>query len=199
MLLAHRAMVRDLDRVQRTARELAGAPDPVRAAALSGYVDTLARVIHHHHEGEDEFLWPRLHDAGADRQALETLAAEHAELADLLTIWRESGVRPATDGAAAARLAELTADVRDLLAGHAEDEERELLGRLTPSLDEQMWTGFETHMRRTAPLWTLRFMPAWLLSVAGPDDTGGVPAPLLARLFSGWLERTQRAAFGDNY
>ncbi|MFE3057018.1 hypothetical protein [Nocardia sp. NPDC059239] len=54
-------------------------------------------------------------------------------------------------------------------------------------------------MRRTAPLRTLRFMPAWLLSVAGPDDAAGVPVPPLARMFSGRLERTQRAAFGGNY
>ena len=66
-------------------------------------------------------------------------------------------------------------------------------------VDEGIWKGLESHMRRTAPLWTLRFMPAWLLSVAGPDAAAGVPVPPLARMFSGRLERTQRAAFGDNY
>ncbi|MFJ4655401.1 hemerythrin domain-containing protein [Nocardia sp. NPDC088792] len=199
MLLAHRAMVRDLDRVERTARELAGAPDAVRAGALSRYVDKLGIVIHHHHEGEDEFFWPRLQDAGADREALEVLAAEHAELAEVLAAWRAAGARPVADAAAATQLADLSAAVRDHLSGHTADEERELLGRLAPSLDERLWKKFETHMARTAPLWTLRFMPAWLLSVANPDEQGGVPIPLLARLFSSRLERTQRAAFGDNY
>ncbi|WP_327145558.1 hemerythrin domain-containing protein [Nocardia sp. NBC_01327] len=199
MLLAHRAMVRDLGRIERTARELAVAPDPVRAKALGGYADKLALVIHHHHEGEDEFLWPRLRDAGADRQALETLIAEHAALTDLLDDWHDSLANLSTDSATATRLAELTSAVRDQLAGHTADEERELLGRLAPSLDEQTWKAFETHMRTTAPLWTLRFMPAWLLSAASPDDLVGVPALPLARLFSGRLQRTQRAAFGTHY
>lgn len=199
MLLAHRAMIRDLDRVQRTALDLAATPNPVRAKALAEYLGKLATVIHHHHEGEDEFLWPRLRDAGADGQALEILAAEHSELATLLNAWQEFGATPVSDSAAANRLSELTTAVRGQLAAHAADEERELLGRLAPVLDEPTWKGFENHMRSTAPLWTLRFMPAWLLSVAGPDEAAGVPVPWLGRLFGGWLERAQRAAFGDNY
>ncbi|MGW4244791.1 hemerythrin domain-containing protein [Nocardia sp. NPDC004722] len=199
MLLAHRAMLRDLDRVQRTAATLATTTNPARAQALSAYIDRLAFLIHHHHDGEDQYLWPRLAEAGADREALELLASEHSDLADLLTAWHHAARNPALDGASATRLAALTCELRTHLADHAADEERELLDQLAPSLDEKTWKGFENHMRTTAPLWTLRFMPAWLRSVATPDDDRGVPVPLVARIFSGWLERTQQAAFGDDY
>lgn len=104
VLLAHRAMIGDLDRIQRTTTELADAPNEARASALSAYAGKLAYVIHHHHEGEDEFLWPRLRAAGADPEALATLTAEHAELADLLTRWTESVAQPVTDAASATRL-----------------------------------------------------------------------------------------------
>ncbi|MFI9724377.1 hemerythrin domain-containing protein [Streptomyces sp. NPDC052396] len=200
MLLAHRAMVRDLGRVQITAAQLADAPDTVRAAALAGYTDKLCQVIEHHHEGEDGFLWPRLRDLGADEAALALLEAEHGELNKVLAAMHEAGSRLAADGSAAAQLAELTGRVREQLTAHAGDEERELLDRFAPALSERIWKGFEVHMRKTAPGWTLRFMPAWLLSVADlPDERGGVPVPPLARMFSGWLERMQREAFGENY
>ncbi|MFJ4467290.1 hypothetical protein ACIP2X_07215 [Streptomyces sp. NPDC089424] len=54
-------------------------------------------------------------------------------------------------------------------------------------------------MRKTAPSWTLKFMPAWLSTVATPNERGGVPARPVVALFRGWLEKRQRAAFGENY
>ncbi|MFV2122002.1 hemerythrin domain-containing protein [Streptomyces sp. Act-28] len=199
MLLAHRAMVRDLDRVARAAGKLAQSPDPAPAAARREYVDKLFQLIDHHHEGEDEFLWPRLRQLGADEEALTLMTTEHAELARLLHGWHGAGRRLGTDAGAAAELASLTEGVREQLARHAGDEERELSGRLAPVLDERVWKGVATHMRKTAPGWTLKFMPAWLSSVAGPDERGGVPAPPVAALFRGWLEKRRRAAFGESF
>ncbi|CAL9417157.1 hemerythrin domain-containing protein [Streptomyces sp. enrichment culture] len=228
MLLAHRAMVRDLEWVARCAEQLAQSPDPARAAALRGYADRLFQVIEHHHEGEDEFLWPRLRRLGADEGALTLMTTEHAELATLLHDWHAASTRLGTDAGestdaeagastgggtgantdagtgastgggagAAAELAGLTAKLRDQLSRHAADEERELSGRLAPVLDAAVWKGFSAHMRRTAPGWTLTFMPAWLASVAGPDERAGVPARPVAALFRGRLEKQRRAAFG---
>ncbi|MFF2407933.1 hemerythrin domain-containing protein [Streptomyces sp. NPDC058092] len=199
MLLAHRAMVRDLGRIALTAEQLSTAPDDARAGALKEYVDKLFQLIEHHHEGEDEFLWPRLRDLGANNEALTLMTNEHEELSKVLHTWHEVSKRLGTDAGAAAELAARTAEVRDHLATHAGDEERELLERLAPALNAKLWKGFTVHMRKTAPGWTLRFMPAWLSSVAGPDERTGVPAAPVARLFRGWLEKTQRAAFGENY
>ncbi|EMF01888.1 hemerythrin domain-containing protein [Streptomyces mobaraensis NBRC 13819 = DSM 40847] len=199
MLLAHRAMVRDLDRVARTAEGLAAAPDAERAEALRAYIEKLSQIIEHHHEGEDEFLWPSLRRLGADEAALTLMTTEHDELAKNLRHWHETARGLGADPSAAAELARLTHPLRDELARHAADEERELSGRLAPVLDEKVWKGFAAHMRKTAPSWTLKFMPAWLSSVAGPDERSGVPAPPVAALFKGWLEKRQRAAFGDDH
>ncbi|MQY30212.1 hemerythrin domain-containing protein [Nocardia aurantia] len=196
MLLAHRAMVTDMPRIAAAATRLAEAPDATRGAALSGYIDQVHTLINHHHEGENEYLWPRLRSAGADEASIALLAAEHEELDKFLAEWHRTALELGAGGDVAAELARITMDVHERLVAHAADEETELIGRLAPALDTKIWKGFETHMRKTAPLWTLRFMPAWLLSVARPDELGGVPALPMARLFRGWLERTQRAALG---
>ncbi|MCX4098764.1 hemerythrin domain-containing protein [Nocardia sp. alder85J] len=196
MLLAHRAMVTDLPRISAAAARLAETPDATRGAALSGYVDRVHTLIVHHHEGENDYLWPGLRKAGADEAAIALLAAEHEELDKFLAEWHRTALEMGEGGSAAADLARISMDVHERVVAHAADEEAELVGRLAPAIDKSLWKGFETHMRKTAPLWTLRFMPAWLLSVAGPDELGGVPALPMARLFRGWLERQQQAALG---
>ncbi|WP_327146863.1 hemerythrin domain-containing protein [Nocardia sp. NBC_01327] len=196
MLLAHRAMVNDLPRIAGAASRLAESPNTARAAALSGYIDRVHTLIVHHHGGEDGFLWPRLRSLGADESAIVLLTGEHEELDKFLADWSRVARELGTDGGVAAELARITTDVHARIVAHTEDEESELLARLAPVLDDAVWKGFETHMRKTAPLWTLRFMPAWLLSVAAPDELGGVPALPIARLFRGWLARAQRAALG---
>jgi hemerythrin-like domain-containing protein len=196
MLLAHRAMVRDLERVAAAAGELAQSSDDRRAEVLREYVERVFQVIEHHHEGEDAYLWPLLRERGGDEEALALLEAEHEALSQALHAWHEASARLGSDPQAAADLAARSAEVHERLSEHAGDEERELAGRLAPALDAAAWKGFATHMRRTAPLWTLRFMPAWLASVAAPHERYGVPARPLARLFGAGLARTQREIFG---
>ncbi|MFD3919033.1 hemerythrin domain-containing protein [Streptomyces sp. NPDC058595] len=198
MLLAHRAMVRDLERIGRAARELP-AVNAERTTALRDYVERIFQLIEHHHEGEDDFLWPKLRERGADEEALALMTAEHEELTKVLHTWHTTSRRLGTDETAPAELATRTDELRVQLVKHAADEERELTGRLAPALDGRIWKGFAKHMRKTAPVWTLRFMPAWLLSVAGPGERDGVPGAPVGRLFSGWLEKNRLAAFGEHY
>lgn len=188
MILAHRAMVRDLGLVA----EAAAARDATREPALRAYTERLVQLVEHHHEGEDAVLWPRLREQGAPADALATMTAEHADVLARLTEVH----RLAADG----DLGELSiaADaLREVLAGHCADEERELTGRLAPALDARTWSAFERSMLRTAPKWTLLFMPPWLASVATPAESGGVPAPPLAKLLRGRLARKRRAALGE--
>jgi hemerythrin-like domain-containing protein len=199
MLLAHRAMVRDLDRIGRTADQLAASPDPARTAALKSYAERIYAIIEHHHRGEDEMLWPKLRAGGAGEDVLALMAGEHEQLNAALHAWHSAIGALGADGTGATELSARTGEVRELLVQHTSDEERELLDRLAPALTEQIWKKFEMGMVRTAPLWTLRFMPPWLSSVAEPSERGGVPAPPMVKMFSGWLERKQREAFGDNY
>lgn len=196
MLLAHRAMLRDLDRLTTAAEALSEREDAARAAGLRSYADKLLTVIEHHHEGEDEFLWPKLREQGANEEALSLMTSEHEELNEVLHRTQQACARLGDGGAPAAELAAQAGKLRTILEQHAADEERELTGRLAPALNETIWKGFEKGMLKTAPKWTLRFMPPWLNSVARPGEEGGVPAPPMARLFAGWLDKQRQSAFG---
>ncbi|WDZ82304.1 hemerythrin domain-containing protein [Micromonospora cathayae] len=198
MRLAHRAMQRDLDRIATTADALSATPDPARAAALTDYADRILQIIEHHHEGEDEFFWPMLRERGAGEDVLTLMTDEHAELLGHLT--DVHGRLPALATGPASGWAEFGAAVRrlrDSLAHHCADEERELTERLAPALDASVWSRFERNMLRTAPKWTLGFMPPWLDSVAEPEERAGVPAKPVAKLMAGSLRRRRQRAFGD--
>ncbi|MBW1602231.1 hemerythrin domain-containing protein [Streptomyces sp. JJ66] len=197
MILAHRAMLRDLDRVSRTAADLAERPGDGRVPHLTRYAGRICELIAHHHEGEDEILWPALHERGADAEALELLQTEHAELEarQARLVRAVAGLRGGADSAR--ELEKAARATHELLGTHTADEERELVGRLAPHLDAALWKNFERGMVRSAPKWTLSFMPPWLASVAEPEERAGVPARPVARLMRGSLRRRHRAAFGD--
>ncbi|SCL30686.1 Hemerythrin HHE cation binding domain-containing protein [Micromonospora pallida] len=196
MRLAHRAMLRDLGRIATTATALADSPDPAQATALTDYADRILQIIEHHHEGEDEFLWPMLRERGAGEDVLTLMTEEHAELLGHLK--DVTGRLTALDGATAwAGFGAAVQRLRDSLAAHCADEERELTDRLAPALDASAWSRFERNMVKTAPKWTLAFMPPWLDSVAEPAERAGVPARPVAKLMAGSLRRRQQRAFGD--
>lgn len=197
MILVHRAMVRDLDRVARSAGKLETNPDVQQMRALRKYTDRLLDAIEHHHTGEDEILWPLLRARGADRTALALMNEEHEELADLLAATRTAAGQLGTNPSAAGLLAMAAEETRVLLASHAAAEEAELLGRLAPHLTDEVWEIHAKGMLRSAERWTYTFMPPWLASVAAPEERSGVPAPLIATLTRSSLRRRQRAAFAD--
>jgi hypothetical protein len=90
MYLMHHAFRRDL---ASFAAAVAGTPVEDRRAwrALARRWGQFSRVLHLHHEGEDEILWPLLLakvDAAGDsdgRATLEAMEAEHTEIDPLLS------------------------------------------------------------------------------------------------------------------
>ncbi|MGK5534224.1 hemerythrin domain-containing protein [Streptomyces sp. URMC 129] len=199
MILAHRAMLRDLDRIARTAAALSAKPDAERVGHLRTYARRVTQIIEHHHQGEDEVLWPRLSERGADPAALKLLQQEHEELEESQTRLSEAIERLGEDGTGGDELSAAARATHDLLRTHTADEERELLDRLAPALDAALWKRFERDMVKSAPRWTLSFMPPWLSAVAEAGERGGVPALPVARLMRGRLLRRQQAAFGAQF
>ncbi len=51
-------------------------------------------------------------------------------------------------------------------------------------------------MTRTAPKWTLGFMPHWLASAARPEERKALPAAPVTWLMRGSLKRQRRLALG---
>lgn len=196
MVVVHRAMARDLQQITDAAGELSERPDDQRTAALLRYTDRLLQLIEHHHEGEDEVLWPMLRERGAPAEALDLMTSEHHELADLLHELQELVGSAKTDPVLLAEIAEKMGQLRQLLVVHTADEERELNGRLKPALSEKVWNVFQRRMLKSAPKWTLSFMPPWMASAATtPQEHKALPAAPVAWLMRGWLRRQREAAF----
>ncbi len=198
MILAHRAMLTDLDRIARTAAGLAERPDAERTRHLKAYAARITELIEHHHQGEDDILWPVLKERGAEPAALELLEEEHHALEERMAELSTAIGNLAPDGSGAHALEKAARATHDLLRVHTADEERELIGRLAPALDARLWKRFERGMVKSAGKWTLSFMPPWLSSVATDAERSGVPAPPVAWLMRGRLDRQQEAAFGSH-
>ena len=94
LLLAHRAMLRDLDRLAELTATLAGGAARLhrkRAAAIAAYLSDFCDSIHHHHSAEDEVLWPVLERSAGAHVDLTELTDDHAVLdPKLARIWMSS-------------------------------------------------------------------------------------------------------------
>lgn len=144
--------------------------------ALNGRWRRFARVLHHHHVGEDELLWPvlltRVDAAGdpAARAALAAMEAEHEEIDPLLAgcaagFERLAGV---ADEDARAALAVRVAATAERLGHHLGHEESEAMTVLQAHLTQPEWhamdAGFAAHYTPRdmvfAASWVLDGLPA---------------------------------------
>jgi hypothetical protein len=101
-----------------------------------------ARLLHHHHEGEDHSFFPAITAASPDAKALvDRLEAEHHELVPKLdavdaAVEAFEG-QPGTDTQRTVH--DAIKEVRDLLFPHLEIEDAELLPIAAQSVDGKEW------------------------------------------------------------
>ncbi|NYD41252.1 hemerythrin domain-containing protein [Nocardioides panaciterrulae] len=147
MFLMHHAFRRDL---AAFAQAVPHTPLEDRAAwlALLRRWEVFAGALHHHHRGEDTWLWPALLErADRDEQAvLAAMEAEHGEIDPLLEASRRglallaSGRgRPDDRAALGVRLCA----ARESLARHLAHEERDALPILQRRLSAEEWRDLE--------------------------------------------------------
>jgi hemerythrin-like domain-containing protein len=142
MVVVHTALLREF-RLAPAAIERVDDGDRRRAAVVDRHVGFLCDLLHHHHAGEDELLWPllraRLDAAGV--RLLDAVEAQHADLdAALRTVaaqraaWTQSA-DPTTRDALGGGVRRLHL----LLAAHLELEERAVLPLAAAHLTEGEW------------------------------------------------------------
>lgn len=177
MYLMHHAFRRDL---ARFAAAVAGTPVEDRHAwrALTARWARFARVLHLHHAGEDEILWPllleRVDRAGepSARTTLQAMEDEHEEIDPLLSGCAEGLASLAAGGDAdtrAALVVRMTA-TRERLGqhlGHEESEAMALVQRhLTPAEWDALHPEFGKHYTPQDGLfalpWVLHDLPSEL-------------------------------------
>ena len=144
--------VRDMAIVHRTFRNAyeesaklvraAPSPSPGRVTFLADHIDFGLAALHHHHEGEDELLYPELIQR-VPEQAPMTEQVEHEHLAIKTALeaasaacaaWRQRPVAE-TGEALAAALDHLNAVVQP----HLDDEENKVVPLAAVTLTQQEW------------------------------------------------------------
>lgn len=142
MIVAHTAMLREF-RLAPAAVTRTTPGDRRRAAAVAAHIRFVCDLLHHHHEGEDALLWPKLRERTTPDAlgVIEEAEAQHYALDVALS--RVGILRQAwtdnPDGARREQLAEQLEALHALLREHLDLEERALLPLAAMVLTHAEW------------------------------------------------------------
>lgn len=187
--------VRDMAIVHQTFRrayeETAGlirsnpTPSPTRVTFLADHVTFGLTMLHHHHEGEDELLYPLLVARVPDHAArTEQIDAEHKAVKVAIdaaqaacTAWRASPTAQ-TGEALAASLDE----VNRVLVPHLDQEEREVVPLAAVTVTQEEWNQLGKHGVASIPANKRMIAFGMLLEPLNPADRAymlsNVPPPV---------------------
>jgi hemerythrin-like domain-containing protein len=152
----------------------------VPLVALVELRDFLVANLRHHHEAEDERLWPLVSAvAPAAADGLIELGAEHERLDSALDALNavpvaQDGDRPALHAAAVA--------VRDLIHVHLGHEEPLLFPVLRDDLPPEAWAVFSQHVIATSPPIAPHLLIGFFVEAGTAEEfelmLSGLPEPL---------------------
>ena len=144
--------VRDMAIVHRTFRKAyseaaqlvraAPTPSPGRVTFLADHIDFAIAALHHHHEGEDELLYPKLIER-VPEQAAMTEQVDHEHLLIKTALDEASAACAAWRGRPSAETGEALAAALDHLNSvvepHLDDEEQKVVPLAAVTFTQQEW------------------------------------------------------------
>ena len=204
LLLAHRAMLRDLHRLTDLMQQIAAGnvtPSTRRARAIAGYLDDLCTSIHHHHSNEDDVLWPVLEQSAGPQVDLTELSDDHRVLEPKLARIRAGAAALRSNPAPSPReLAADLADLRDTLVEHITDEEQSIIPVIRTYVSVKDWKAVETAIRSNGA--KVSFEAPRVLAVATPQELAAIkaeisfPLTIMVALMPRIFRRRERLVFG---
>lgn len=153
MQIAHRVMLRDLDRTIGVTMAMADRGVDItrrRVRAVVRYLESMVDSIHHHHRAEDDILWPVIELRAGAHVDLTALTEDHEalipKLDGLAETVRQFEASPSRRSAAV--VAGRLVDVRNTLAEHIAEEERDTLPVIRRYLSVSDWQDVESRIRK---------------------------------------------------
>ena len=142
MIVVHTALLREFRLLPRAIARV-GTGDVRRAAVVDRHLGFLCDLLHHHHEGEDTLLWPKLRDRlpASAMAHLDEVETQHGGLVAVLQAVAAARTRWTGDASAVHRDA-LVASLEDLhgqLKEHLDTEERAVLPLAASVLTDAEW------------------------------------------------------------
>ena len=183
MVIVHRMFRRECALLPQLVAAVAGG-DLARARTVAGHAREVLDMLHHHHVGEDELLWPRL--SARTRFHADLLArmdSQHQGLAVLLehaatsfTAWQNAPTAP-TSTALTALLEQLSAGLNE----HFDEEEAAVLPIVERVITASEYQEVGQRGLVSIPLTRRLVVLGYLLEGATPqersDFLAAVPAP----------------------
>lgn len=183
--IVHAAVRRDLTRMESALRSFRAGDDD-RARGLQRAWSSLWGQLHHHHVGEDTYVFPYVRSLGPDvldPALLDAMEAEHRGMSQAI-----QGATTAIDALAAdptaanaQAAADAVAHAYEVTDGHLVHEESDVVPVITAREETPEWKAVEKHLRKGGPKHTGELL-AWLQDGAEPRIqqalAGIVPAPV---------------------
>lgn len=187
MLVVHTALLREFRLIPQAVADVAEG-DRKRARTVDRHLGLLAGLLHHHHQGEDELLWPVLRERLAieDTALLEVVEAQHAGIEQALNrvdTMRASWVEDA-DTQSRSTLVDALQSLSRLLTEHLAAEERHLLPLAAAHLTEAEWHAVGEAGAASIPKSTLPLVFGMFAYEGDPEVLAGMlqGAPAVPRL-----------------
>jgi hemerythrin-like domain-containing protein len=191
MAIVHRTFRNAYDESARLVRANP-TPSAQRVTFLADHIDFGIGMLHHHHESEDELLYPVLIERVPEQAAnTEKVEHEHQLVAGSLeavstacAAWRRQPSAETGEALGAALVG-----LNDTLQGHLDDEERDIVPLAAVSLTQEEWDAIGAHSRSKIPRNRMPIAFGMLLEPLDESDRAYMKAQLPApvRLLYGLL------------
>ena len=184
--IIHAAVRRDVARTEVALRAMRDG-DAERARQIQTAWRNLVRELTHHHEAEDEHLWPFLQSRGVELSLLQTMEAEHVAMKTALG--SVSGSIEALVAAPTAANATAAADevsrAETVINGHLEHEERDVEAPLGDLEDDPEFKELAKKLRPASIVDAANAL-AWMQDGAGERERTAlrstIPGPVVTVL-----------------
>jgi len=184
--IIHAAVRRDVARTERALRGMRDG-DAERARQIQTAWRNLVRELTHHHEAEDEHLWPFLQSRGVELSLLETMEAEHVAMRTALGSVSSSievlVAAPTSTNATAA--ADEVSRAETVISGHLEHEERDVEAPLGDLEDDPEFKELAKKLRPASVVDAANAL-AWMQDGAGERERtalrSNIPGPVVTIL-----------------
>ncbi|MCP3421252.1 hemerythrin domain-containing protein [Nocardioides pinisoli] len=184
--IIHAAVRPDVTRTEQALRTLPDG-DTARARQIRTAWRNLVRELTHHHEAEDEHVWPFLQSRGVDLTLLEQMESEHVAMKQALSSVSTSldGVVAAPSAINASAAADEVARAREVINGHLDHEERDVEGPMGALKDDEEFKALTKRLRPASPVDAANSL-AWMQDGAGERERSSlratIPGPVVTVL-----------------
>jgi iron-sulfur cluster repair protein YtfE (RIC family) len=184
MVVVHRMFRREYRLAPVLVRGVAAGDRP-RAAVVAAHLRELTVMLHHHHQGEDDLVWPRLHArTPVSAELVHRMERQHVEVGGLLGQLDELLPSWAAEPGLAQResLAEVLDALAPALETHLDEEEREILPLIEQHLTAAEWDELGERAVAAIPKTRLLVLLGYVLEEASPSERqtmlGVLPPPV---------------------